>query len=141
MNQQNQMGKVRLLGMGRIEGACGPIMSIAQHLLKGCRLIMKTDAGVWYVYNEKIKDTIEKYGCGLLVQEVHEVENEIIEVIIEVLPEISQKEIYVNGIRRLSPANAYILATDFAGEFFVKLYREEPNGTRTFLWGEDWIDK
>jgi hypothetical protein len=41
----------------------------------------------------------------------------------------------------MPPANAYILATDFSGEFGILLYREDQNGERIFLWGDDYIFK
>jgi hypothetical protein len=140
-DQQNIQGKVKLLGMGHIDGAWGPVISITRQLLDGYRLIMRTDAGVWYAYNDDIKKAVENYGCGLRVLEIREIEDENIEVVFEGLPEESPKEIYVNGIRKMSPANSYILATDFAGEFYMRLYIENINGTRTFLWGDGWIDK
>ena len=140
-DQQNIQGKVKLLGMGHIDGAWGPVISITRQLLDGYRLIMRTDAGVWYAYNDDIKKAVENYGCGLQVLEIREIEDENIEVVFEGLPEESPKEIYVNGIRRMSPASSYILATDFAGEFYMRLYIENINGTRTFLWGDGWIDK
>ncbi len=127
--------------MGHIDGAWGPVISITRQLLDGYRLIMRTDAGVWYAYNDDIKKAVENYGCGLRVLEIREIEDENIEVVFEGLPEESPKEIYVNGIRKMSPANSYILATDFAGEFYMRLYIENINGTRTFLWGDGWIDK
>ena len=64
-DQQNIQGKVKLLGMGHIDGAWGPVISITRQLLDGYRLIMRTDAGVWYAYNDDIKKAVENYGCGL----------------------------------------------------------------------------
>ena len=70
-----------------------------------------------------------------------EVKNENIEAVFEPIPNAEQKPIYVHGIRRMPPSNAYILATDFSGEFGILLYKEEQNGERTFLWGDDYIFK
>lgn len=134
-------GKVKLLGKGHIEGACGPVFSITHCLLDECRLIMWTDAGVWYAHNNDIHDTVENFGCGLKVVEVHEIENELTEAVIEPIPNTGQSPIYVNGLKRMPPSNAYILATDFAGEFAIALLREDKEGNRTLLWGDDFIYK
>ena len=140
-NQENMKGKVKLFGMGHVEGAWGPVISITRQLLDGYRLNIRTDAGVWYAYNNDIKNAVDNYGCGLHLVEIREIEDENIEVILEGMPEVSPKKIYVNGIQRMPPTNVYILATDFTGEFYLKLYREDINGVRTLLWGDSWIDK
>ena len=118
MEQKKLKGKAEFLGWGFVSGAYGPVISITRCLLDGCRLVMWTDAGIWYMEN-----------------------NEAIEAIFEPIPEAAQRSIYVHGIRRMPPANAYVLATDFAGEFGILLYREDQNGERIFLWGDDYIFK
>ena len=141
MEQKTLKGKAKFLGWGFVDGAFGPVVSITRCLLDGCRLVMWTDAGVWYAENDDIKETAENYGVGLRLVEIREVENENVEAIFEPIPDAVQKPIYVNGIRRMPPANAYILATDFAGEFGILLYKEDQSGERTFLWGDDYIFK
>ena len=141
MEQKTLKGKAKFLGWGFVDGAFGPVVSITRCLLDGCRLVMWTDAGVWYAENDDIKDAAENYGVGLRLVEIREVENENVEAIFEPVPDAVPKPIYVNGIRRMPPANAYILATDFAGEFGILLYKEDQSGERTFLWGDDYIFK
>mgnify|MGYP003475390192 FL=1 len=102
---------------------------------------MWTDAGIWYMENNDIKEAAENFGVGLRLVELREVKNEKIEAVFEPIPDADQKPIYVHGIRRMPPSNAYILATDFSGEFGILLYREDQNGERTFLWGDDYIFK
>ena len=143
-NQQKMKGKAKFLGWGFVSGAYGPVVSITRCLLDGCRLVMWTDAGIWYMENNDIKEAAETFGVGLRLVELREVNNkniEAIEAIFEPIPDAVQKPIYVHGIKRLPPANAYVLTTDFAGEFGVLLYREDQKGERTFLWGEDFIFK
>lgn len=134
-------GKAKFLGWGFVNGAYGPVVSITRCLLDGCRLVMWTDAGIWYMENNDIKEAAENFGVGLRVVELREVKNEKIEAVFEPIPGADQKPIYVHSIRRMSPANAYIPATDFSGEFGILLYREDQNGERTFLWGDDYIFK
>ena len=134
-------GKPKCLGLDLIDGACGPLIAIPKQLLKGHRLVMTTDAGVWYAENDRIKDTVEKYGCGLRVQSVSAIEHECVEAIMEVIEGGSPNPICVDGVEVNLPADAYILATPFAGEFFVKLEAEDANGNREFLWGDDYIYK
>ena len=134
-------GKAKFLGWGFVNGAYGPVVSITRCLLDGCRLVMWTDAGIWYMENNDIKEAAENFGVGLRLVELREVKNEKIEAVFEPIPGADQKPIYVHGIRRMPPANAYILATDFSGEFDILLYREDQNGERTFLWGDDYIFK
>ena len=141
MEQKQLMGKAKFLGWGFTDGAYGPVVSITRCLLDGCRLVMWTDAGIWYMENNDIKEAAENFGVGLRLVELREVKNEHIEAIFEPIPDAVQKYIYVNGIKRMPPANAYILATDFSGEFGILLYREDQNGKRTFLWGDDYIFK
>ena len=141
MEQKKLKGKAEFLGWGFVSGAYGPVISITRCLLDGCRLVMWTDAGIWYMENNDIKEAAENFGVGLRLVELREVKNEKIEAVFEPIPGADQKSIYVHGIRRMPPANAYILATDFSGEFGILLYREEQNGERTFLWGDDYIFK
>ena len=142
MTEQKMVkGKAKFLGWGFVSGAYGPVVSITRCLLDGCRLVMWTDAGIWYMENNDIKEAAENFGVGLRLVELREVKNERIEAVFEPIPDAAQKPIYVHGIRRMPPANAYILATDFAGEFGILLYREDQNGERTFLWGDDYIFK
>lgn len=141
MEQKILRGKAKFLGWGFVSGAYGPVVSITRCLLDGCRLVMWTDAGIWYMENNDIKEAAENFGVGLRLVELREVKNERIEAVFEPIPDAAQKPIYVHGIRGMPPANAYILATDFAGEFGILLYREDQNGERTFLWGDDYIFK
>ena len=141
MSQHILRGKAKYLGWGFVDGAYGPVVSITRCLLDGCRLVMWTNSGGWYADSDDIKETAEKFGVGLRLIEIRELENERIEAIFEPIPDAEPKPIYVNGIKRMPPVNAYILATDFAGEFGVVLYREDENGERTFLWGDDFIFK
>ena len=141
MEQKILRGKAKFLGWGFVSGAYGPVVSITRCLLDGCRLVMWTDAGIWYMENNDIKEAAENFGVGLRLVELREVKNERIEAVFEPIPDAAQKPIYVHSIRRMPPANAYILATDFAGEFGILLYREDQNGERTFLWGDDYIFK
>lgn len=133
--------KPKCLGLNLIDGAHGPLVAIPKHLLKGLRLVMTTDAGVWYAENDRIKDTVEKYGCGLRVLSVSEVENEHVEAIMEVTEGETPYPICIDGVNVNLPDDAYILATPFAGEFFVKLEAEDAKGNRKFLWGDDYIYK
>ena len=141
MEQKKLQGKAKFLGWGFVSGAYGPVISITRCLLDGCRLVMWTDAGIWYMENNDIKEAAENFSVGLRLVELREVKNENIEAVFEPIPNAEQKPIYVHGIRRMPPANAYVLATDFAGEFGILLYREDQNGERIFLWGDDYIFK
>lgn len=142
MEEKKQLkGKAKFLGWGFVNGAYGPVVSITRCLLDGCRLVMWTDAGIWYMENNDIKEAAENFGVGLRLVELREVKNENIEAVFEPIPGADQKPIYVHGIRRMPPSNAYILATDFSGEFGILLYREDQNEERTFLWGDDYIFK
>lgn len=109
--------------------------------MDGARLVMRTDAGIWYAENNDIRNEEENYGSGLRVIDVRLVDNGYVEAIMEPIPEAKPRPVYVNGIRRMPPANTYILATDFAGEFGLVLYREGIDGERLFLWGDDFIFK
>jgi hypothetical protein len=134
-------GKPKCLGLDLIDGAHGPLVAIPKHLLKGLRLVLTSNAGVWYAENDKIKKTVEKYGYGLRVLSVSEVENEYVEAIMEVTEGETPSPICIDGVEVNLPNDAYILATPFAGEFFIKLEAEDANGKRDFLWGDDYIYK
>jgi len=135
-------GRTKCIGLDIInEEACGPLIAIPKNLLNGCRLIMTTDAGVVYAENNDIKNVVESYGCGLRVISVREVENENVEVTMETLDGDSPGTICIEGVETKLPDDAYILATPFAGEFFVELETEDSEGNRTFLWGDDYIYK
>ena len=124
-----------------IDDAPGPLVAIPNSLLEGNRLIMTTDAGIWYAENDDIKNTVEHFGCGLKVLLVREIENEHVEVIMEVITEETHRLLYVNGEKIIPPEDVCVLATPFTGEFFVKLESEDTNGIRQFLWGDDFIYK
>ena len=137
-------GKPKCIGIDLIDNvACGPLVAIPKQLLDGCRLIMTTDAGPWYAENDEIKNVVENYGCGLRVLSVREVENENVEAVMETTDVIGEKPrtICIEGVEAKLPENAYILATPFAGEFFVKLETEDSNGNRELLWADDYIYK
>lgn len=135
--------KIKDLGISLIDDAdaTGPVVAISKQLLEGHRLIMTTDAGVWYAMNDDIKNTVETCGCGLRVLSVRKIENEDIEVIIEGLTEYTQKFFLVKGDVITPPADIYFLSTPFAGEYFLKLEVEDADGNREFLWSEDYIWK
>ena len=137
-------GKPKCLGIDLIDNdACGPVVAIPKQLLDGYRLVMTTDAGSWYAENDDIKNVVEKYGFGLRVLSVREIENENVETIMETIDVIGEKPgiVCIEGVKANLPDNAYILATPFAGEFSVKLETEDSNGNRNFLWADDYIYK
>lgn len=137
-------GKPKCLGIDMIDNeACGPLVAIPKKLLDGYRLVMTTDAGSWYAENDDIKNVVEKYGFGLRVLSVREIENENVEAVMETTDLMGEKPrtICIEGVEAELPENAYILATPFAGEFFVKLETEDSNGNREFLWADDYIYK
>lgn len=141
MEEKMLKGKAKYLGWGSLDGATGPYVSITRCLLDGCRLIMWTNAGIWYLDNNDIKNAAENFGVGLRLVDIYEVGDEDIEAVFEPVPEAQPRFIYVNGRKRMTPANAYVLATDFAGEFGVAIYRENAQGERTWLWSGDYFDK
>lgn len=134
-------GKTKFLGLDMVDDAFGPLVAIPKRLIDGCRLVMTTDAGIWYAYNDDIKNTVETCGCGLRVLSVREIENENVEVIMEGITEDTEKSFNVYGEKIFPPEDTYILVTPFAGEYFVKLEAEDANGNREFLWGDDFIYK
>ena len=109
--------------------------------MDGCRLVVQTNASVSYAYSDRLKKVSENYGVGLRLIEVYALSDDDIEAIFEPVSDARPEFINVNRGKQMSPANAYILATDFIGEFWISLYREAPDGNRTFLWGDDYIIK
>ena len=102
---------------------------------------MQTNASVSYAYSDRLKKIAENYGVGLRLIEVYALSDDDIEAIFEPVSDARPEFINVNRGKQMSPANAYILATDFIGEFWISLYQEDPDGNRTFLWGDDYIIK
>ena len=142
MEQKTLKGKAKFLGWGNTEEADGVFVSITRCLLDGCRLVVQTNASVSYAsYSDRLKKVAENYGVGLRLIEVYALNDDDIEAIFEPVSDARPEFINVNRGKQMSPANAYILATDFIGEFWISLYREDPNGNRTFLWGDDYIIK
>ena len=141
MEQKTLKGKAKFLGWGNTEEADGVFVSITRSLLDGCRLVVQTNASVSYAYSDRLKKVAENYGVGLRLIEVYELNDYDIEAIFEPVPDAQPRFINVNRGKQMSPANAYILATDFIGEFWISLYREDPDGNRIFLWGDDFIIK
>ena len=141
MEQKTLKGKAKFLGWGNTEEADGVFVSITRCLLDGCRLVVQTNASVSYAYSDRLKKVSENYGVGLRLIEVYALNDDDIEAIFEPVPDAQPRFVHVNRGKQMSPANAYILATDFIGEFWISLYREDPDGNRTFLWGDDYIIK
>lgn len=131
-------GKAKCLGMGLVKDAFGPVVAIPRQLLDGQQLIMTTDAGL---YVDKITNTVEKCGIGLQVLSLQKMENGSIEVTMEALKDDVQKPICIGGKEHTPPEDAYILATPFAGEFYIRLEAEDPDGNRIQLWADDFIYK
>ena len=131
-------GKAKCLGMGLVKDAFGPVVAIPRQLLDGQQLIMTTDAGL---YVDKITNTVDKCGIGLQVLSLQKMENGSIEVTMEALKDDVQKPICIGGKEHTSPEDAYILATPFAGEFYIRLEAEDPDGNRIQLWADDFIYK
>ena len=142
MTEQKMLkGKAKFLGWGNTEEADGVFVSIIRCILDGCRLVVQTNASVSYAYSDRLKKVAENYGVGLRLIEVYELNDYDIEAIFEPVPDAQPRFVHVNRGKQMSPAKAYILATDFIGEFWISLYREDPDGNRTFLWGDDYIIK
>ena len=140
-DQQKLKGKAKFLGWGDTEEADGVFVSITRCLLDGCRLVVQTNASVSYAYSDRLKKVAENYGVGLRLIGVYELNDYDIEAIFEPVPDAQPRFVHVNRGKQMSPANAYILATVFIGEFWISLYREDPDGNRIFLWGDDFIIK
>ena len=142
MTEQKMLkGKAKFLGWGNTEEADGVFVSITRCILDGCRLVVQTNASVSYAYSDRLKKVAENYGVGLRLIEVYELNDYDIEAIFEPVPDAQPRFVHVNRGKQMSPANAYILATDFIGEFWISLYREDPDGNRILLWGDDFIIK
>lgn len=142
MTEQKMLkGKAMFLGWGNTEEADGVFVSITRCILDGCRLVVQTNASVSYAYSDRLKKVAENYGVGLRLIEVYELNDYDIEAIFEPVPDAQPRFVHVNRGKQMSPANAYILATDFIGEFWISLYREDPDGNWIFLWGDDFIIK
>ena len=140
-DEEKLKGKAKFLGWGNTEEADGVFVSITRCLLDGCRLVVQTNASVSYAYSDRLKKVAENYGVGLRLIEVYALNDDDIEAIFEPVPDAQPRFVHVNRGKQMSPANSYILATDFIGEFWISLYREDPDGNRTFLWGDDYIIK
>ena len=142
MTEQKMLkGKAKFLGWGNTEEADGVFVSITRCILDGCRLVVQTNASVSYAYSDRLKKVAENYGVGLRLIGVYELNDYDIEAIFEPVPDAQPRFVHVNRGKQMSPANAYILATDFIGEFWISLYREDPDENRIFLWGDDFIIK
>ena len=141
MEQKKLKGKAKFLGWGNSKEADGVFVSITRCLLDGCRLIVQTNASVSYAYNGIFKNVAENYGVGLRLIDIYELNDYEIEAVFEPVPDAQPRHVYVNRGKQMPPANAYILATDFIGEFWISLYREDADGNRTFIWGDDYIIK
>lgn len=121
----------------------GRFYSIPHALIGEDLLVVETDAYGYYedVSKANLAAFIEKYGCGLSVLSFRDTSNDRFEIILKPDPSAPQTVRPLNGMPCLSPLGAYVLATDFAGEFFIAFYKEDQNGNRTYLWNEDYIDK
>ena len=133
MEQKTLKGKAKFLGWGNTEEADGVFVTITRCLLDGCRLVVQTNASVSYAYSDRLKKVSGNYGVGLRLIEVYALNDNDIEAIFEPVPDAQPRFVHVNRGKQMSPANAYILATDFIGEFWISLYREDPDGNRFFL--------
>ena len=142
MEQKKKLkGKAKFLGWGNQVGADGVFVSITKCLLKGCRLVVKTDASVSYAYNDIVKNAAKEFCVGLEMVEIRAIDDYNIEVVYEPLSDAEPRLIYVNKGRQMSPANSYVLATDFNGEFWIELYREDAEGNRMRIWCGDFENK
>lgn len=134
--------EARFLGMGPFPDAFGPVVAIPVRLLDGCRLILTTDAGEWSCEEKGIRKAVDEYSSGLRVISVQMGESEYETVVIlEGVPKFVPKPIRVNGRLRTPAHNTYVLATPFAGEYYILLEAEDSAGNRKLLWGDDFIDK
>lgn len=130
-------GKVKLLGWGSHVEASGILVSITKGLLDGCRLIVRVNAGGWLAEKEYglLKYRVDNFGVGLRLVDIYALDEEVIEAVCEPVPDAQPKFIYVNKGRRMSPRNAYVLATEFfTFDFCIQLYREDEEGNRTQIW-------
>ena len=134
-------GKAKFLGWGKEHGAYGVFATITRCLLNECKLIVRTNACVSYAGNDITRNAVENYGVGLRLVEIHAINNYDIEAVFEPIPDAPPRYVHVNRVKQMPPANAYVLATDFGGEFWIKLFREDAKGNRIYLWGDDYINK
>ena len=97
MEQKMKKGKVKFLGWGNTEGAEGIFISITKCLLECCRLIVQTNAGVWYADNKTVKTATENFGVGLRFLDVYAINDDDIEAVFEPIPDALPKFVYVNS--------------------------------------------
>ena len=116
-------GKAKFLGWGNQDGADGVFVSITRCLLDGCKLVVKTDASVSYAFNDIVKNAAKNFGVGLELVDIYAIDDYNIEAVYEPIISAEPKFIYVNKGCQMSPANAYVLATDFNGDFWIEIYR------------------
>lgn len=120
----------------------GLMLSIPRKILDGNLLVVETDAEYHnHSSLEELKDMMNQRGCGLKVLGIEEMENNKLEIILSPIPDAHQKIVSINGEARLSPADCYVLGTDFVGEFFIGLMLEDKDGNRTPFWCEDYCWK
>lgn len=141
MEQKKLKGKAKFIGWGNQEGADGVFVSITRCLLDGCKLIVKTDASVSYAFNDKVRNAAKNFGVGLELVDIYAIDDYNIEAVYEPIIGAEPKFIYVNKGHQMSPANAYVLATDFNGDFWIEIYREDAEGNRIRLWCGDFENK
>lgn len=134
-------GKAKLLGWGNSKGADGVFVSIARGLLDGCKLIVRSDVCVSYAENDDIKNAAEMFGVGLRFVEVHATSEFSIEATFEPIAGAEARFVNVNKGRQMSARNVYVLATDFGGDFWIEIYREDAEGNRIRLWCGDFENK
>jgi len=96
MEKKKLRGKAKYFGWGSVHGADGPFVSITRCLLDDCRLVMWTDAGVWYAENNVIKNAAENFGVGLRLIKVYSLDDYHIEAVFEPIPDAPQRFIYVD---------------------------------------------
>ena len=134
-------GKARYIGWGNSEGADSAFVSITKCLLEGCHLIVRADVCVSYAQNDDIKNAAENFGVGLRFVEVHATSEYSVEASFEPIPDAEARFVNVNKGRQMSARNAYVLATDFGGDFWIEIYREDAEGNRIRLWCGDFENK
>lgn len=134
-------GRAKFLGWGNIYGADGIFFSITRCLLDGSRLVVRTNASVTYAGNDDVRSAVDSYGVGLRLVDIHAINDYDIEAVFEPILGAPPRFVNVNRGKQMSPANSYVLATDFGGEFWIQLFREDMEGNRIFLWGDDFINK
>lgn len=143
MEQKKLKGKVKFVGWGSSD-ASGVVVAITRCLLDGCRLIVQTNAGVWIAGDSPniIRPVIDKFGVGLRYIDSYAINDNDIEIVYEPIPDAKPRLIYVNKGTQMPPSNAYVLVNEFfTFDFWLSLYREDSEGNRTFLWGDEYIMK